>query len=508
MSEHQDDERPTFPAPSYARHILEPAFDFARKRLFTHMMAANKAHAVMLIEQGIVDEESGATLLDGILQAEVETAERYRYDPAVEDLFFLVERRIIEIAGADAGGNLQLGRSRNDLSAALCRMMLRSTLLDVAASTNRLRAQLTNLATQHVDTLMAGVTHTQVAQPTTLGHYLLGVLGPLGRDAERMKSAFERTNRSPLGVAAFTTSSLPVDRERISALLGFDGLIENGYDAVGAADYILEAVGALRIMCLSLLRFVNDLLIWCRSDVALARVGDEFIQVSSIMPQKRNPVVLEHIRSRIGYVIGDAATVEAMVHGAAFGDTVDVEDEIFVPLIRCCEHAQSVLSLLTDVLHTIQFDRDRMAESARSGFGGSTELAERLTLDFAIPFRQSHRIVSRLVDELVVQDSDLSGLTPNMLRSASMAESGIEVDITGRELAQLLDPQVVIERRALPGGPAQSMVLAALDRTRTERTQWTDWIEEAKRSLTNSSIELDRLANGYARSNGQHAGAD
>ncbi len=508
MPEHQDADRPAFPAPSYANHILAPAFAFSREHLFRHMMAANKAHSVMLIEQGIVDVESGAKLLDGILRAEADTADRYRYDPTVEDLFFLVERRIIEIAGADAGGNLQLGRSRNDLSAALCRMMLRSNLLDVAASMNRLRARLADLAAQHVDTLLAGVTHTQVAQPTTLGHYLLGVLGPLGRDAERIEQAFERTNRSPLGVAAFTTSSLPVDRERISALLGFYGLIENGYDAVGAADYMLESVGALRIMCLSLVRFVNDLLIWCRSDVALARVGNEFIQVSSIMPQKRNPVVLEHIRARIGYVLGDAATVEAMVHGAAFGDTVDVEDEIFVPLIRCCEHAQSVLSLLTDVLHTIQFDRAHMTESARAGFGSSTELAERLTLDFGIPFKQAHRIVSRLVDELVADDRDLHGLTPNMLRAASSAVSGVEVDITDAELVQLLDPVMVIDRRALPGGPAKSAVLATLDRARAEQMQWTKWIEEAKRSLTDSSIELDRLANGYARSNGQHAGAN
>ena len=508
MPEHQDDERSAFPSPTYARVILQPAFDFAREHLFGPMLAANKAHAVMLIEQGIIDAESGGRLLNAILQAEADSPDHFQYEPSVEDLFFLVERRIIEIAGADAGGNLQLGRSRNDLSAALCRMALRRRLLDVAASANRLRAQLADLATEHVDTLMAGVTHTQVAQPTTLGHYLLGVLGPLERDAERIEQAFRHTNRSPLGVAAFTSSSLPVDRERVAALLGFDGLVENGYDAVGAADYMLESVASLRILCLSLVRFVNDLLIWCRSDVALATVGDEFIQVSSIMPQKRNPVVLEHIRARIGYVVGDAATVEAMVHGAAFGDTVDVEDEIFVPLLHCCDHTQSVLTLLRDVLATIRFDTKRMESAARAGFGSSTELAERLTSDYGIPFRQAHRIVSRLVDELIASGRDLFSLTPEMLRDATINLSGVDVDINTVELRHILDPVEVVTRRTTPGGPARSTVLEALERERTDQAQRGSWIDAQVRSLESAGEELERLARDYARADRRHTGSE
>ena len=508
MPEHQNADRRAFPAPSYARHILEPAFTFAREHLLTHMLEANKAHAVMLIEQGIVDGESGGLLLGGILQAEADGAEQYRYDPTVEDLFFLVERRILEVAGAVAGGNLQLGRSRNDLSAALCRMALRHRLLDIATCMTQLRARLADLAAEHINTLMPGVTHTQVAQPTTLGHYLLGVLGPLGRDAERLERAFRHTNRSPLGVAAFTTSSLPVDRERVAALLGFDGLIENGYDAVGAADYMLEAVAALRIVCLSLMRFINDLLIWCRSDVALATVGDEFIQISSIMPQKRNPVVLEHIRARIGYVMGDAATVDAMVHGAAFGDTVDVEDEIFVPLLRCCGRTGSILTLLSDVLATIRFDTERMSNAARAGFGSSTELAERLTLDFGIPFRQAHQTVSRMVDELVASGRDLFAISPEMLRDATMNVSHVEVDITTDKLQHILDPNEVIQRRALPGGPARSALRDALARERADQTERAEWLERERRLRTESANELDRLARRFARSSGPHAGSD
>jgi argininosuccinate lyase len=490
---------PTFPAPDYAREVLEPAFTFAQRELFGPMMAANKAHAVMLIECGIVEPESGEKLLTGVLHAEAEGAGSFRYDPAVEDLFFAIERRIIELAGVDAGGNLQLGRSRNDLGTALGRMVLRRRLLEVADALCGLRRSVAALARAHVDTLMMGVTHTQEAQPTTLAHYLLGVLGPLERDGERFRTAYAHTNRSPLGVAAFTTSSLPVDRARLANLMAFDGIVENGYDAVGAADHMLEAVGALRTCCLSLNRFVNDLLIWARTDVGTAGIGNEFLQISSIMPQKRNPVVLEHIRARVGYVVGDATTVEAMVHGAAFGDTVDVEDEILVPLLRCCDHATGLLTLLTRVLATLEIDRNKLQSAARSGFGAGTELAERLVVDGGIPFRRAHQVVGRLVRELSVDGRDLTALTPEMVRRAALAEAGIDITMSSETLRTIADPAIFVDRRALPGGPARAAVDSALDRADDNLRGFSEWVDQRRAALTGAEDVLDRIAKQLAR---------
>ncbi len=481
----------TFPAAGYARHILEPAFRFGQRELFEAMMAANKAHAVMLVEQGTVDPERGGRLISGILDAEVAGAESYRYDPAVEDLFFAVERRIIEIAGDDAGGNLQLGRSRNDLSAALCRMALRRRLLTLADLHCGLRKRVGSLAGDHIDTVMRGVTHTQDAQPTTLAHYLLGVLGPIGRDAARMRLAYDHTNQSPLGVAAFTSSSLPVERDRLASLLGFDGIVENGYDAVGAADYMLETVSTLRTCCLSLIRFVNDLLIWGRTDVGIVQVGDEFIQISSIMPQKRNPVVLEHIRARIGYVLGDAATVEAMVHTAAFGDTVDVEDEIFVPLLRCCDHAASVFTLLSDVLATIRVDREQLAEAARSGFGACTELAERLTIDGGLSFREAHGVVGWIVQDLAADGKDLRALTPEMVELIVHSLSGKRVALTKDILRGVTDPFEFVARRSILGGPAPVAVRKALTRELKSREADQLWVNQARSRLEQADNTLD-----------------
>lgn len=488
-----------FPSPSYARDVLEPAFAFARQNLFVPMMAANKAHAVMLIEQRVIDPDLGWRLLRGILQAGAMGVASYQYDPTVEDLFFALERRIIELAGEDAGGNLQLGRSRNDLSAALCRMALRTRLLDVAHLLTGLSERIAALAGEHAEALMPGVTHTQEAQPTTLAHYLLGVLGPFERDYEWLMLAYEHTNRSPLGVAAFTTSSLQIDRNRVASLLGFDGLVENGYDAVGAADYMLESVAAMRTMCLNLVRFVNDLLIWARSDVGTVRIGDEFIQISSIMPQKRNPVVLEHIRARIGHAIGDAATVETMVHGAAFGDTVDVEDEIFVPLFRCFDHASSVLTLLSAVLATIEFDRDRLETAALAGFGASTGLAEHLSVHHGLPFRQAHRLVAELMRELSDRGQDLQTLTPRLVAQVSNEIAGNEIELTDDELNQAVDPARFVEQRALPGGPAVSAVRAALERQTSLREAFAHWTKQQRQQLNSTAEQLDQTAQKLAK---------
>lgn len=488
-----------FPSPSYAGHILEPAFAFARQNLFVPMMAANKAHAVMQIEQRIVEPNLGGRLLRGILQAEAMGVASYQYDPTVEDLFFAVERRIIELAGEDAGGNLQLGRSRNDLSAALCRMALRIRILDTARLLAGLSERIAVLAGDHVETLMPGVTHTQEAQPTTLAHYLLGVLGPFERDYDRLMLAYEHTNRSPLGVAAFTTSSLQVDRNRVSALLGFDGLVENGYDAVGAADYMLESVAVMRTMCLNLVRFVNDLLIWARSDIGAVRISDEFIQISSIMPQKRNPVVLEHIRARVGYVAGDASTVESMVHGAAFGDTVDVEDEIFVPLFRCVDRAGSVLTLLSDVFATIQFDRERLKAAALAGFGASTGLAEHLSVHHGLPFRKAHRVVAQLMRDLSDRGQHLQALNPQMVAQALKEIAGTEIELTDDELNQAVDPVRFVEQRSVLGGPAVSAVRTALARHTSRRETFTRWTTLQRQRLSSANQQLDSTVQRLAK---------
>ena len=454
-----------FPHPAYARHVLEPGFRHAQHLLWPHLLAANEAHALMLAETSIIAPEQASRLIAAQRAIAAGGPEAFEYDPQVEDLFFLVERRLIELAGADAGGNLQIARSRNDLAATMGRMFLRARLIDIELLVLRLRSRLISLIDAHIDSLMPGITHTQPAQPTTLAHYLLGVLGPLERDSTRLRQTWERVNHSPLGAAAFTTTGFPIDRELTAELLGFDGFIENGYDAVGAGDHLLEATQCLITIAASLGRFVNDLLIWARQESGTFRVGLEFVQISSIMPQKRNPVVLEHIRTRVGYVYGDANAVATLVHGAAFGDTNDVEDPVFVPLARAFDAATAVLELLEATLETAEFNVERLAERVGDGFTTATALADGLVHDFGLPFRTAHHITSAAVNAALAVGPGAT-ISNEQVRRSAHEITGDDLAISEEWLARQLDPRAFVAARTVPGGPARSAVEQAVARAR------------------------------------------
>jgi argininosuccinate lyase len=482
----------SFPHPLYARHVLEPGFRHAQRLLWPHMIAANEAHTIMLAEQGIVRREDAARLLAAQQEIAAAGPEQFVYEPAVEDLFFLVEGKLIALAGAEAGGNLQIARSRNDLAAAMGRMFLRGRVLDLERLTIRLRERLLSLIAEHVDTVMPGITHTQPAQSTTLAHYLLGVLGPLERDSGRLRHAFATANRSPLGAAAFTTTGFPIDRARTAELLGFDGFIENGYDAVGAGDHLLEATQTLLTMTASLGRFVNDLLIWARQESGFFRVGLEFVQISSIMPQKRNPVVLEHIRTRIGYVFGDANTIATMVHGAAFGDTNDVEDPVFVPLARAFDAATVVLELLEAALATAEFNTERMATRAGDGFTSATALADGLVRDFGLPFRIAHHITASAV-HAALAGADFSA---DLVTNIATEESGRPLEITSEWLNQQLDPRAFVAARVIPGGPAPSAVESAIATAQARLRDDFAAIEAAGQQIASAATARNELIAG------------
>ena len=492
-----------FPHRVYADRVLRPAFEEGQRLLFAPMLAANEAHVIMLAETGIIADHDAAELLRVLAEISDLGPEAFTYQPAIEDLFFAVEGLIVERAGADTGGNLQIARSRNDLDAVMCRQMLRDRFLGSLERLNTLRQALSAMAADHVETLMPGITHTQPAQPTTLAHYLLGVLGHLERDAQRIREAYARINRNPMGAAAFTTTGFPIDRELTARLLGFDAIVENGYDAVGAADYMVETTGVLTTMASGLSRFVQDLLIWARAESGIIRIADAFVQISSIMPQKRNPVVLEHVRARIGYVYGDAATVATMVHSSAYGDTVDVEDVIYVPLARCVDAADSVLELMTAVIESVEVDRELLSERAKGGFMTSTELADVLVRDYGLPFRSAHGVVAGAVKAVVDTGDDGAVLTPKLVEDSAERVLGWRLDLDPDVVQMALDPWRFVVARAVPGGPAPVAVRASLGGTANRLDQDRHWVETERACLADAAVERHRRAEALLASSGK-----
>ena len=322
----------SFPHPLYEKYVLAPFYEDAKVYYYAPMLAANQAHVVMLHSCGIISRENAKALLDALKQVEALGIDALTYRSGVEDLFFAIEGKLIELAGAAHGGNLQLARSRNDLGYALTRLALRPLLLDAAEDLLDMRASLHRFALQHIDTLMPGYTHTQPAQPTTMAHYIAGMLACLERDTARLRFAYDTNNQSPLGAAALTGTAFPINRQLSADLLGFDAVQLSTYDSIGASDNLTDVTGALSTLGINLSRFTRDMLFWATQESGAIRIDDSFIQISSIMPQKRNPVVLEHLRARISRMLAQAQGIVLQCHNIPFGDTQDIEDEIF-PLL-------------------------------------------------------------------------------------------------------------------------------------------------------------------------------
>ena len=220
----------------------------------------------------------------------------------------------------------------------------------------------------------------------------------LERDAVRLRAAYASTNKSPLGSCAITGTGFAIDRGRTAALLGFDGPTGNTYGSIATVDYLLESVAAAAVMLAGVGRVVQDLLLWCTAEFGYLRLADGFVQCSSIMPQKRNPVALEHARAIGSKAVGQASAILLAVHNTPFGDIVDTEDDLQPLVASMFKDATSAVRLVAAAMADASFDREKLAARAEQGWITVTELADTLTRDHGIPFKTSHAIATKFVE--------------------------------------------------------------------------------------------------------------
>ena len=484
-------ESSSFPHPLYEEYVLKPFFQDAKTYYYRPMLAANRAHAVMLCRCGIITRANAAALLEALAQVEAAGLDALTYRSGVEDLFFAVENRLIEIAGAAYGGNLQLARSRNDLGYALTRLALRPALLEAADALISLRKSLMAFARDHLETLMPGYTHTQPAQPTTMAHYIAGILACLQRDSARLRFAYATNNQSPLGAAALTGTAFPIDRELSARLLGFDGIQLSTYDSIGASDNMTDVAGALATLGVNLSRFTKDMLFWATQESGAIRIDESFLQISSIMPQKRNPVVLEHLRARISRMLVQAQGITLQCHNIPFGDTQDIEDEIIPLLFGSLETAVEVLRLYAAVVDTLGVDVEHLRQRASAGFTTVTALADTLVREAGLPFRGAHSLVSALVNHAQAQGIAPTDLTADDLRQVARDTLGQEVELSDKAFGRALDPRAFVESRDLPGGAAPRATAAVLDSQDQVIGDDRHWLAERQIALATADQLLD-----------------
>ena len=459
----------SFPAPAYTEAVLAHNFEDAKKRFLGSLIDVHYAHTRMLARQGILTAAEERALSAALGALDLDAIRRARYDGRHEDLFFYVESLLESACGAETAGKMHTARSRNDIAIALYRMGLRRELLRAASAVAKLRAVLLNLAAAHLGTLMPAHTHTQPAQPTTLAHYLLAAAEFLARDAARIESAFARVNLSPMGACAITTTGFPIDRHATARLLGFEGLAENSYGAIASIDYVTESASVLAVAMVSLGKFVQDLLLWSTREFGFLRLSDAFVQSSSIMPQKRNPVSLEHTRILASRALGEFQAVLTCAHNTPFGDINDSEDDLQPLVFTAFEDALRALDLLAALLQTAEVDRAKLARRAAADFLTVTELADTLVRAEGMSFREAHGLVAAAVKQCALEDD-----------AASIADAVLalrpSLRLTRAEIARSLDPANFVSIRTIVGGPAPEVVAAALDRARGEQRRFGLWI--------------------------------
>jgi argininosuccinate lyase len=445
-----------FPGKTYVEALLKPVFNDQRDYLFHVMFDIHRAHVIMLAEQGIIEKDEAKVMLEGINRVAVTDVGQLNYEPQFEDLFFMMEAKIGEEIGAELAGKIHIGRSRNDMGVAMYRLVLREHLVNLLSSAYQLSEVLLEQAENHTDTIITGYTHTQPAQPTTLGHYFLAIYDVLHRDIQRLWAAYRTVNQSSLGAAALTTTGFPISRERTRDLLGFDRIVENSYDSIGGGDYLLETASALMTSMVNTGRWIQDFLQHVTREFSSFYVADPYVQCSSIMPQKRNPVSIEHSRSIASSAYGDALAAFNMVHNTPFGDIVDTEDDLQPHLYRAFNNANRVWKLMYAVIATLKVNGEHTKEMAKKSSITITELADTLARDYGVPFRKAHSIASFISKETIKEGKELYEWEVEAI-NAVIAQF-VDVSLTEEEWQKIISPEYFIEIRDLQGGPSPKEV--------------------------------------------------
>jgi argininosuccinate lyase len=447
------------------------------KKLLEAVIAINKAHVTMLTNQNIIDKETGTKLL----QALTEINPKLKPDKTTEDIHLAIEEEINKKVGIDIGGNLHIAKSRNDQVATAIRMTLRTDLLNLMETLLTLQNSLMGLAARHTETLVPSYTHLHPAQPVTFAHILLSYVDGLQRDLNRLTEAYSRINQSPMGAGAIATTSFPIDRDQTAELLGFYGVLENSIDAVGTRDFILETLSYLTIAAVNISRIAQDLIIWSSPDFGIVELPESFAFTSSIMPQKKNPDVLEVIRARMNNVSGNLFASTGTMMALPSGYNLDFQ-EITPKLWDSIQTVAASAYMLSELVPNLEV-KSNVFEKQVLKFATTTELANVLVKNYDIPFRTSHKIVGAVVKELLDNNLTLSDLTPEQLNKTAQECAEIILDVKLADIKQATDPKKFVESHKTKGGPAPAEVKRMLN----SRKQLTD---QTKTTLTNKKGEL------------------
>ena len=419
------------------------------KRLAPQDIAASKAHAAMLAEQGIISKADAREIAKGLdaVLAEIESGSM-QFSRALEDVHMNVESRLKELIGTPAG-RLHTARSRNDQVATDFRLYVRDRIDALDESLARLQLALVAKAETHAATVMPGFTHLQPAQPVTFGHHLLAYVEMLARDRGRFADARRRLNESPLGAAALAGTSFPIDRHMTAERLGFDRPAANSLDAVSDRDFALETLAAASIAAVHLSRFAEEIVLWTTPQFGFLKLSDKFTTGSSIMPQKRNPDAAELTRAKVGRIAAAFQGLLMVIKGLPLAYSKDMQEDKELSFDALDSLALAVAAM-TGMVDDMEPNAEAMRAAAGGGYSTATDLADWLVRTLKLPFREAHHVTGRIVAAAEAQDLPLDKLP---LSAMQAVEPRISADVF-----TVLSPEKSVASRTSYGGTAPQNV--------------------------------------------------
>jgi argininosuccinate lyase len=442
----------------------------------------NKAATVMLVETGIVSPALGRTIAEAVDKVNAGSERPGNY--------MLVEKLLVAAGGPDVT-RVHSGRSRQDMLSTSQRLFVRDQFLDTFDSLARLRTSLVELASRHRADLVPAYTHNVQAQPTTFGHYLSAFAAALERNAERMREAWARINRSPLGAGALGTSSFPIDRARLAELLGFDGLVENAYDAnhVAPCDMSAEVAGIASSGALTVGALLNDILGQYRHSAPWIVVREGGLTgTSTMMPQKRNPMILVAARHHASAVLGNANTCLVVAHNIGSGLLEHRGNEA----LQTLQSLATLYDMTNAAVKSLVLDVKRARAEVEADYSTTTELADVLQRDADVPFRVGHHYASELVNFGRGKGLKVAEIPyAEAVRIYAQCADG-ELPLGEAEFRKALSPDNMIAASKGIGGPQQSEVERMLKAHGESLEKDRTWLEQGRRRVTKASAALDK----------------
>lgn len=447
----------------------------------------NKASIVMLDEAKLIPHPMAGKIAGGIEQI---IAQQSHASPQRSADYLDYEPKLIAIVGPDAS-RLHTGRSRQDIAATIARMSLRDGLLKEYEALVISRERLLALAGQHTQTIIPAYTHGVQAQPTTFAHYLLAMGFALDRQSDRLQEVYQRINKSPLGAAALATSGFPIDRKRLATLLGFDGVVENSYDAnhLASVDSSLEVASALEISAVQLGQFAQDIHAqYAQSSLWITLSEGKLTGISSIMPQKRNPAALEQLHAQSSIMVGEMQTVFLLAHNSRTG-MFDYRSYDPVP----SERPLAVYKLFQQVLDGIVVNKDRALAEVNADYSTTSEIADALLQKVSVPFRVGHHFASLLTDYGRGRGLKLREIPYVEAARIYQADTTQSFPLSEVQFKEIISAEYMVFSRKGIGGPQLVEVNRMLDNEHAKVKSDANWLKVQNDHLASAEASLNRF---------------